>query len=347
MSKDNVHYRAVTSQGIKILEEEIQVSAMKISILDLKFLPENPRVYACTFAEPTFSKMTEDEQQEYIFKQLCKEQSVKNLKPDIKKHGGLMENILVRYDTKHVIEGNSRLAVYRILHRDIPEDGWDTIQCNVVSSLEEEQQASYLNQVHVKGKTKWSAYEKANFAYARHDSGWSQKKIAEIFNESQPTISKRVKIIKSMKENDDNDQWHFSYYDVMVRNPDIAKGLNKHKQLKDFLFKKIRGFRQTDEGVEFTAQELRDKLPVVLNKPKHLKKFLSDEGYTLDYVYQLARISDVQAQVKKSREIVENIEFKEVSRLDKGELGAFKYEADKLRKAVEKISKMIAKVKQK
>ncbi len=98
---------------IKILRETVEVGNDYHNIYELKFLKDNPRVYSCIYNEPGFDNLPEVVQQEKIFEKLQVEPSVKNLVPEIKRHGGLMERILVRLDTMQVIEGNSRLAAYR------------------------------------------------------------------------------------------------------------------------------------------------------------------------------------------------------------------------------------------
>ena len=178
-----------------LLGETIQFRDDYIDIDTLKFLKDNPRVYACTHGLPDFENWTEEEQQDEIFKQLLQEPSVKNLLPEVRRHKGLVEPISVRYDRMEVIEGNSRLAVYRKLRDDKFEGEWQLIPCEIVSSITDEQQAAFLNEVHVKGKTQWSAYEKANFAYVRKAKGWGSDQIAKLFGESHGTIRKRVNVI--------------------------------------------------------------------------------------------------------------------------------------------------------
>ena len=85
-------------------------------------MKDNPRVYACTHGEANFDNLMEEEKQDIILEKLLQEPSVKKLIPEVKRHGGLMEPILVRRDTMEVIEGNSRLAVYRQLHQK--NEGW-------------------------------------------------------------------------------------------------------------------------------------------------------------------------------------------------------------------------------
>ena len=322
---------------MKLLGETIKLTDDYLDIHSLKFLKDNPRVYACTHGEPDFNDLTEEEQQDVIFKRLLEEPSVKNLKPEIKRHGGLMESILVRHDTKEVIEGNSRLAVYRKLHQEDPESEWGLIPCDIVSSLTDEQQFAFLNQIHVKGKTQWSAYEKANFAYVRKEAGWDEKRIAELFGESESTIRTRVRVIDLMKDNHDNKKSHFSYYDVIVRTRDISKEVESEGV--GSLLVDIRNLGEDDDDNAFTAQDLRKKLPVVLKKPKVLKKF-KDGEINLEEAYQRARISDLEDKVKRARGLLEDISISDAKQLEQGSFKAFQYAVGKLLKEVERIQKM-------
>jgi len=113
--------------AMKILGESILRGSDYLNIHELQFLADNPRVYACTHGEANFDKKTPEEQQQIIYEKLLKESSVKNLIPEIKRHDGLMEHILVRLDTMQVIEGNSRLAVYRKLHESDDAGDWELI----------------------------------------------------------------------------------------------------------------------------------------------------------------------------------------------------------------------------
>ena len=257
---------------IRILGDDIDVSSDYIELNRLKFLMDNPRVYACTHAEPNFESLTLDEQQDIIFTKLKQEPSVKKLRPDIKQHGGLIEPILIRWDTMEVIEGNSRLAVYKILRDEAVGEDWDLIPCEIVKKLTEEQQAAFLNQIHVKGKTNWSAYEKANFAYVRRASGWSEGRIAELFGESLGTIRTRINVIQLMKESADNDQSRFSRYDVSVRVPAISKAMSSNKDFRLFLLNEIKQQKSEKAPDYFTAQDLRKMLPCGVGKEKNIQK---------------------------------------------------------------------------
>lgn len=331
---------------IKILGEVIKISNDYLPIDELRFMKDNPRVYSCIHGEPDFDNLPEVVQQERIFENLKKEPSVKNLKSEIKRHGGLMEQILVRFDTKQVIEGNSRLAVYRILHEETKDENWELIPCNIVSSLTDDQQIAFLNQIHVKGKTKWSAYEKANFAYVQKER-LTFEKIADLFGESKMTISTRIKVIETMRTSGDTDRSHFSYYDVLVRNGDISKEIKKNKDLRKVLFERIRNLgdvEDPEESLDFTALELRKKLPVIIQKPKVLKKYIQgDPPLDLDTAYQSAKISNAQQKVRESTAILDGIERKDIISLDRNDLNALDQDLRKLVRTTDRINKIMEK----
>ena len=329
-------------KSMKILGETIPLSNDYLHIDELKFLKDNPRVYACTHGEPNFDGRTSEEQQELIFKKLLQEPSVKNLEPEVKRHGGLMEPILVRHDTMEVIEGNSRLAVYRHFHQKKTEGEWEYIPCEIVSRLTDDQQAAFLNQIHVKGKTSWSAYEKANFAYVRQERGWSLENIAEVFGESIGTIRTRVKVIETMKKNEDNERSHFSYYDVLVRSAEISEAMKK-EGVSGFLLTKIQNFGPTDEDGDFTAQELRKKLPVILKKPKVLTKYLEGK-IDLDEGYQIAKVSQVEEKVQQAMNLLNEVSQKDMVQLDTSRFNAFKQDVRKLTREVARLNKMIERI---
>ena len=323
----------------KLLGETIPLSSDYKYIYDLKFLKDNPRVYACTHGYPDFENLMEEQQQAVIFEKLLEEPSVKKLIPDVKRHGGLIESILIRQDTMEVIEGNSRLAVYRQLYEDEKEGEWELIPCDIVSNLSDTQQAAFLNQIHVKGKVQWSAYEKANFAYVRKLQGWDLDQISRVFGESKATIRTRLKVIKTMQDNEDNDRSHFSYYDVMVRSPEISEAI-KQEDLRSFLFTKIKDFSPNKKDGDFAALELRQKFPELLKKPKVLKKFISGE-IDLDEGYQRAKISQVEKRVRQAVDLLDDVERKDIKLLETARFNAFKQDARKLSQQVMRINGII------
>ena len=330
------------TRQIVIHNQPIDTSVDELALDKLRFLKENPRVYAHTYGVEGFSDLSQEEQQEKIFEKLRLGESVKRLLPEIQSHGGLIEPILVRVDTWEVIEGNSRLAAYRILRSKEPGGPWDRIRCDIVSRLTDDQLSAYLNQIHVKGKTKWSAYEKANFSYVRKKRGMKIDDIAKLFDESPATIRIRVDVIEMMKENGDSIQDHFSYYDVIVRTPKISKAMRDEK-VRNKVLKDIRNLGPNASENPFNAQDLRKKLPVILEKNKVRKDWLKEEGTDLDAAYQRARISRVEDTVRRAKELLSDISDSEVNRLEPQRLNAFRMDVRRLAQEVERVKKMVKK----
>ncbi len=328
------------SKTIKISNSEIPVSDDYIDIHTLKFLKDNPRVYTCTHGKRGFAGLAEEEQQEFIYSELKKQKSVENLRPDVERNGGLMESILIRKDTHEVIEGNSRLAVYRMLNEKDPDnDLWQLIPCDIVSGLSDEQMAAFLSQIHVKGKTQWTAYEKANFAYVKKMNGLDFDQIADLFGESAATIRIRVKVIEAMKQNRDEKLSRFSYYDVIVRSKEISKKMNEDSGFRKTLLSKIKALSDAPDDTSFNAQKLRNQLPVVMKKDKWLKQYLGGK-IDFDQAYQLARISNAETAVKQAKDLLSDITRADVTSLTVTEFNSFKQAVRKLCKEATRLRKM-------
>ena len=324
---------------MKILGRAISFTEDYVAISSLKFLKDNPRVYTVTHGESGFEELLDEEQQDHILGKLRQEPSVRNLIADVKRHGGLIEPILVRRDSMEVIEGNSRLAVYRILHTEQADGDWEWIPCHVVSGLDDREQAAFLNQIHVKGKAQWSPYEKANFAYVRRSSGWTIEVIAELFGESAATIRTRINVIELMIQSDDNQRSHFSHYDVLVRTPSIWKGVKERGPVRERIVEEIKAL-DSDSEQDFTAQDLRRKLPVIIRKPKVLQRYVAGT-IDLEEGYQRARVSRAEDRVKRALSGLEEISKEDVDGLDKNSLNSLKQATKKLVRAVERIRGMV------
>ena len=99
----------VVEDYLVIGKEKYPVKKCEIEQSKLKFYPENPRVYSVLNINnyvPT---------QKEIEELMCKKDHVKRLKESIKSNGGLIDPIIVRDGDFVVLEGNSRLAAYRML----------------------------------------------------------------------------------------------------------------------------------------------------------------------------------------------------------------------------------------
>lgn len=321
--------------NINIMDEKVPVSHELIAIERLNFLPDNPRVYAAIREISDFDDLTSDEQQPLMYERLLQEPSVKNLIREIERDGGLQEPVIVRYDKLQVIEGNSRLAVYRYLKGKNPDkEKWSEIPCLVVKTLSEEQQTRLLAQFHLHGKTEWTPYAKALFSFR-----WvkeQKKKIATLSKISGFTVAeikKHVQIIELMMENKDDKLSRFSYYDVLIRNRAISTAFAGDSELKRTLFKQIK-------SEEFTAQEMRDRLPTVIKKPRILRKYIKDD-VTLNNAYQRAEVSGAEQKLKKIRDRLDDIEKKDIISLEHHEVKAIQQVVRQIKQNIGRVDEIV------
>ncbi|MDE0522231.1 MAG: ParB N-terminal domain-containing protein [Boseongicola sp.] len=323
--------------SIAIMGETVEAVRQRIPIDELLFLPDNPRVYAAIREMSDFCDLTQEERQVRIYERMLEEQSVKNLIPEIKRDNGLQEPIIVRWDTRQVIEGNSRLAAFRKLRDEFPEEEpWAEINCLVVSKLTEEQQTRLLGQAHLHGKTDWSPYAKALYCFRWvEELGKDISELVRVSGITRAEIGKSVKVIKLMQENCDDTLSNFSYYDVLVRSKKIAAAIDDSRQLRDIVLSAIK-----DKNRNFTGQEMRQRLPIIIDKPRILRKFA--QGHvTLEEAYDRAKISGLQKKLKNVRDGLDDIERADTINLEQNELRAAEQFIRKIGREVKRVSTMI------
>ena len=319
---------------IAIMKQHILARHERMAIDQLQFLPDNPRVYAAIREMSDFAGLTPEEKQIRIYERLLREPSIRNLIREIKRDGGLQEPIIVRHDTRQVIEGNSRLAAYRKLQKDTEEDQWDYIRCLVVSTLTDDQQTRLLGQVHLHGRTEWSAYAKALFCFRWIEEDQKEvSTLAELSGLTAAEINKNVRSVQLMKENNDNKQSHFSFYNELVRNKAISSVIEKNRALRQTLFTQIK-------AEDFTAQEMRERLPTIIKKPRILRKY-EKEDVTLDDAFDRAKISSTEKRLKKVRDVLGDIEQRDINRLEHNELRAVEQVVRQIHRGLKRVAGMI------
>ena len=93
-------------------------------------------------------------------------ESCASLRESIETNGGIIHPIVVnqRADGSYVvIEGNTRLQIYRDFQKAGKAGNWDRIRAIVYSNLDEENVHSIRLQAHLVGPREWDAYSKAKY----------------------------------------------------------------------------------------------------------------------------------------------------------------------------------------
>lgn len=147
-----------TKRKMPIGKQTVLVTDTELKQSELLFYAENPRVFSALHTLDDDSPS-----QETIEKEMCKLDHVKTLRTSIEANGGLLEPVIVRGNV--VLEGNCRLAAYRMLAKKDLEK-WSKIRCTVLpEDITEEQILSLLGTIHIIGRMDWNAFEKAGYLY--------------------------------------------------------------------------------------------------------------------------------------------------------------------------------------
>lgn len=321
---------------IAIMGKHVPASHEWMPIDQLHFLPDNPRVYAAIREMADFDGLTPEEKQIRIYERLLQEPSVKNLIPEIRRDEGLQDPITVRHDTRQVIEGNSRLAAHRKLAEESDDGHWAHIRCLVVTSLTDDEQTRLLGQAHLHGKTDWSPYAKALFCFRwvveeKRDAS----SLSNLSGISSAEINKNVRVVQLMQANSDDKLSHFSYYNVLVRTRAISAAMADSPKLKARLLAQIR-----TQPEPFTAQEMRERLPTVIAKPRILRKY--EEGdVSLEDAYDRAKISGAEQRLRKVRDGLDDIERDDIAPLERHEVKSVQQVVRQIRRRLKRLSDMV------
>lgn len=213
----------IGNQTVKATEDEVRQS-------DLLFYAENPRVYNALHAE-----LGDDPSQQEIEKHMKQLEHVKILKQSIEANGGLLEPIIVRRNI--VLEGNSRLAAYRILAAKDPIR-WGKIKANVLpDDTSDELVDSLLGTLHVIGKAPWSPFEQAGFlARSINRTRKPIDALADELGMTKSTAQAYIRVYQMMMENDDAIPSKWSYYAELDKNTDI-RNANENEPTREILVK--------------------------------------------------------------------------------------------------------------
>lgn len=275
-----------TKKYLRIDGDIIEAVEKDVLQSELLFYAENPRIHSIIKAE--FGENPSQEQIENKMKSL---EHVKMLKASIKVYGGLLEPIYVCGNV--VLEGNSRLAAYRILFADDPVK-WGKIRAfELPKTITKDQIFSMLGTMHIIGKTDWQPFEQASYLARRLTT--SRKKIEAIADELGLTRDSARKFIETynlMVENDDlvRDKW--SYYYELVKNGAIQRAQKSypHLEIKETILERIKDNKFAD------AREIRKVGKVMGAKGEvaddAIRGFI-DESLTLQEAVELVECDSV------------------------------------------------------
>lgn len=290
-----------STEFMTIGNKRIPVHMEEIDIFDLDYYPQNPRI------NYVLSQQGGCLDQKTIEKNLWALDSTKELAEDIRRNGGLIEEVLVL--DGQVVEGNTRLCAYRHLYRNAPDgqkEKWSKIRAKrLLEKINTKDLFLLLGKLHIQGKTQWDPYEKASYIYKMSDeNGMSLKEISNIVGMNESSIKNQIVAYELMRD---------EYL------PKITKLDDKDMEIKKFsIF--LEYCRSAD------LQRIKNKTPHILSNEKFIEWVL--EGRIRSAAYDvrkdLANILKCKAARKRfsEEEPVDAIPIaKEILALDRPETG--------------------------
>lgn len=261
--------------GKKIFE----VQKGDLNQADLKFYIDNPRVYSALRTH------NETPSQKEIEELMTGMDHVKQLKLSIETNGGLIDPLIVRAGDNVVLEGNSRLAAYRLLCRIDPIK-WGMVKCTILpADIDDASIFALLGQYHIVGRKDWSPFEQAGYLYRRQlETRYPVESMAKELGITSGDAKKFISVYKFMIENDDLTPDRWSYYEEYLKNREVKK------------------FREND------VQKQLDKVVFEAVKTGEIRQATE--------MRQLGEVLKASSKSKKGKRLVEQIISKEVSIVD-------------------------------
>ena len=127
----------------------------------------------------------------------------KALRDSIKTSGGIIHPIIVNHkddDTYVVIEGNTRLQIYRDFERQGTPGNWTSIIALVYENLSEEEKHKIRLQSHLVGPREWDPYSKAKYLYhLSYEESLPMNTIISMCGGGKNEIEKAIEAYKYMR----------------------------------------------------------------------------------------------------------------------------------------------------
>lgn len=333
MEKNDKQYLTIGNEKYPILDCEIEQAR-------LRFWPENPRVYSVLNTKGIVPD------QALIEETMCNMEHVKELKESIRRNGGLMVPILVRDGDFVVLEGNSRLAAYRILAQSDPIR-WGKIHATLLpKDIPDATVFSLIGQYHIVGKKDWSPYEQAGYLYRIMTNGAKEpKELSDELGMSVGTVGKLLKTYVYMMKHNESNPEKWSYYEEMSKNRGIQKAFAEIPNLEEEIVRQVKNDEIT------MAIDLRKLGKIAQVDGKISQRILNDIASGEETIYTgYAMIEDsgkldetYQICIKFRKKIAEPDFIDRI--LSDGDPKLTKFELSKIAKTVKKLLEKLEEIK--
>jgi hypothetical protein len=328
----------VSTDMITLRGKEVPLTVESVDNTSLRFYSENPRIYSHLWREGA-----QEPTQQEIFEVLSKTEHVREvLLPSIKANGGLIEPLLVRSNI--VLEGNSRLAAYRLLSAPGREDRekWIKIRVRILPrDISEGDVFALLGEYHIVGKKDWAPFEQAGYVYRRHKKhGIRETDLEKEIGISAGKIKHLIRVYQFMMDHNEKNATRWSYYDELLKGRKFAAAIARYPDFNELIVEKI-----NSEEIE-RAVDLRDRLPLITKAGGNtLKKFMSG-AYSFEQAVTDARLRGAgNYNAKRLNEfrqwLADDQLDKEFRTAAENEIKTLKYELDKIGRRIKGLQKIV------
>jgi len=332
-----------STNEIAVLGQKIETKIEEIDIFKLMYWKENPRVNSIINQKYKGTDVSDDE----IEKELWEKDTVKDLSKEIERHGGLIDEILVKDNI--VLEGNSRLCAYRHLYsraKDKNDENemvkWSHIRARIIPIDTSNQVVfSILGTWHIKGKAQWDTFEKAAYLKRMNsDYGYSFKQIADSISQTEKFVKDNIEAHDLMVKNNVYTLEKFSHFIELVKAKNNSKNAETFKKEQDVIINRVKDTIITD-GAMKRAEDIRN-LPKILKDPKARKLYLNNEvDFTEAFEISKSRHPEqgdsFYNQIKKTTKLLQNCSVERIEEIKSD--GQRKYIMRELYKEVNNICK--------
>lgn len=291
---------------LMIGKKEYTVKECELEQAKLLFYVDNPRVYSALRTTDGFEPT-----QSEIEKHMCNMEHVKQLRLSIESNGGLIDPLIVRDGDFVVLEGNSRLAAYRILCKHDPVK-WGKVKCKVLPhDIDDSAIFTLLGQYHIIGRKDWSPYEQAGYLYRRNQE--TKLPIASMAKElgiTEGNAKNYIEVYQFMIDNEDLNSDKWSYYVELLKSRALKKAMDEAPELKQTLVKQIK----SDEIKQ--AQDIRLVAEIVSTQGKKSKKLVKEITEEKKDIYsaheeikETGSLDEVVKKLKKFRDYISENTF--------------------------------------
>lgn len=290
----------MAKENLTIGKKDYEVEICELNQADLKFYTENPRVYS------VLNIGGEEPSQEEIEEHMCNLDHVKQLRLSIESNGGLIDPLIVRDGDYTVLEGNSRLAAYRLLCRT-DAITWGKVKCKLLpSDIDDAAIFALLGQYHIIGRKDWDPFEQANYLFRRFQhTRLPVDYMAQELGISKQKAKKMIEVIQFMIENDDLNKRHWSHYEEYLKNGGIKKYRETNPDIDETIVDAIKTERIKEAS---DMRKLGEIAKIGDKQSKKVMKKIADgemdlyEGY--EEVQDAGKLDDVIKKLKTFRQYI-------------------------------------------